>query len=139
MNITMVKDITPQQAWEMMSDQSNIFMVDVRTQPEWTFVGRPDLSSIGKELILISWQIYPTMELNNLFLEQLSKVVSKDKEIIFICRTGGRSHSAATYAQNAGFASCYNLACGFEGDIDTKGHRGMLNGWKASNLPWRQN
>ncbi len=139
MQNNLVPDIMPADAWQMLKDERNVFMVDVRTQAEWAFVGVPDLNEIGKELYYISWQSYPTMELNGLFVEQLSKLVGHDDVIIFICRTGGRSMSAAVAAKNAGFNTCYNLSGGFEGDIDNKGHRGMLNGWKASNLPWRQN
>jgi hypothetical protein len=36
-----------------------------------------------------------------------------------------------------GFAHCFNIAGGFEGDIDGNGHRGV-GGWKSAGLPWRQ-
>jgi rhodanese-related sulfurtransferase len=38
---------------------------------------------------------------------------------------------------DAGYTT-YNVANGFEGQIDAAGHRGTLNGWKAEDLPWRQ-
>jgi rhodanese-related sulfurtransferase len=37
-----------------------------------------------------------------------------------------------------GFARAYNIAGGFEGDPDGMRHRGLVNGWKAEGLPWRQ-
>jgi hypothetical protein len=38
----------------------------------------------------------------------------------------------------AGFTHAYNIAGGFEGDMDQERHRGNRNGWKASGLPWKQ-
>ena len=37
-----------------------------------------------------------------------------------------------------GYARCYNIAEGFEGDKDGAGHRGTVNGWKVRGLPWVQ-
>ena len=37
------------------------------------------------------------------------------------------------------WSRAYNIAQGFEGDLDEARHRGSLTGWKASGLPWRQN
>ena len=38
----------------------------------------------------------------------------------------------------AGFANCYNISEGFEGDKDEHGRRGSVGGWKAAGLPWMQ-
>jgi rhodanese-related sulfurtransferase len=38
----------------------------------------------------------------------------------------------------AGFTRAFNVSGGFEGNLDGEGHRGGVNGWKASGLPWRQ-
>jgi hypothetical protein len=38
----------------------------------------------------------------------------------------------------AGYRQCFNVADGFEGNVDNQGHRGTTGGWKASNLPWVQ-
>ena len=39
---------------------------------------------------------------------------------------------------DAGFANCYNVLEGFEGDKDADGHRGTIGGWKVAGLPWIQ-
>ena len=34
-------------------------LIDVRTKPEWQFVGIPDLSGIGKRVAPVSWRAVP--------------------------------------------------------------------------------
>ncbi|MCW0183084.1 MAG: rhodanese-like domain-containing protein, partial [Zavarzinia sp.] len=58
--------------------------------------------------------------------------------VLFLCRSGARSRSAAIMATAAGIAPAYNIIAGFEGDLDGDGHRGASGGWKAEGLPWRQ-
>jgi len=58
--------------------------------------------------------------------------------ILFLCRSGARSRAAAMAMTRAGFTKAFNIAGGFEGDLDKTGHRGLTNGWKAAGLPWRQ-
>ena len=48
-------DITPQQAWQMLSDNPDAVLVDVRTDAEWRVVGVPDLCSLGREVIYLEW------------------------------------------------------------------------------------
>ena len=43
-------DITPQEAWKLLSDNPEAVLVDVRTDAEWRFVGVPDLSSLGRDV-----------------------------------------------------------------------------------------
>jgi rhodanese-related sulfurtransferase len=64
--------------------------------------------------------------------------VGSDTPIIFIRRSGARSLSAAQAMSAKGFSRCFNLAGGFEGDLDEKKHRGGRNGWKHDGLPWTQ-
>lgn len=133
-------DVSPSEAWEALSSQKNAVLLDVRTIPEWSFVGVPDLSGISKKTALISWRIYPSMDINASFADQVkASGASKDSHIYIICRTGGRSKEAAIALTRAGFEVCYNIVDGFEGDVDSSKHRGVSNGWKAEGLPWEQN
>ena len=101
-------------------------LVDVRTDAEWNFVGLPDLSSAGKQAVLIPWQVYPTMQRNAAFADQLKEAgFTAEHHIYFICRSGQRSLAAAQAAQAAGFPHAYNVAEGFEGAVDAEGHRGV--------------
>ena len=34
--------------------------------------------------------------------------------------------------------NCVNVKFGFEGDLSNENRRGNLNGWKFSDLPWKQ-
>jgi rhodanese-related sulfurtransferase len=135
----MVENVPPAQAWEALKTNPEAQLVDVRTDAEWTFVGVPDLSSLGKRLALIPWQVYPSMQHNTAFVDQLRKAeLTPDHHIYFICRSGVRSLHAAEAAREAGFSQVYNVADGFEGQLDAEGHRGADSGWKVASLPWRQ-
>ena len=57
---------------------------------------------------------------------------------MFICRSGGRSRMAAIEMTSHGFKNCFNVSGGFEGDHNAEGHRGTVDGWKFSKLPWKQ-
>ena len=58
--------------------------------------------------------------------------------MLFLCRSGVRSHHAAEAAARAGFKRAYNVLEGFEGDLDCTRRRGTLGGWRAAGLPWEQ-
>ncbi len=132
-------DISAQEAWELLSSESDAVLVDCRTTAEWSFVGIADLDSVGKASLMAEWQGYPTMAVNPNFADTLrDKGVSPDRAVIFMCRSGVRSKAAAIEMTGQGHARCYNLAGGFEGGLDEEGHRGAVNGWKSAGLPWRQ-
>lgn len=132
-------DLTPQAAWDLLAREPAAILVDCRTRPEWSFVGTPDLSGLGKRVALIEWQSWPSMALNSEFSGQLESSISdKDAPVIFLCRSGARSKAAAVRMTALGYARCYNLDGGFEGSHDRDRHRGATSGWKAAGLPWVQ-
>lgn len=132
-------DLSPAEAWALLNQDGNAVLIDVRTEPEWKFVGLPDLEAVRKTAGLISWQLYPSMQINSGFQDAVAKIASdKDAPILFLCRSGARSRSAAIAATAAGYAAAYNVSEGFEGDHDADGRRGRVNGWKVAGLPWRQ-
>ena len=123
--------LLPQEAFELMRN-GGALLVDVRTKPEWDYVGR----ATGSQLI--EWQSYPSSLLNPSFLTQLQAEVGKDKVVMFMCRSGARSSSAAKAAAAAGYTKAYNVLQGFEGDKDASGHRSTVGGWRHAGLPWTQ-
>jgi rhodanese-related sulfurtransferase len=132
-------DVTPDDAWRRLEEDPRAVLIDVRTDAEWAYVGSPDLSKLGKVIVRLSWQEFPGMEINPNFVDQLNAAgAEKDQTLFFICRSGARSKSAALAMTEAGFPRCHNVAEGFEGDRDSGGHRGMVNGWKQRRLPWLQ-
>ena len=122
--------LTPAEAHALM--QAGAKLVDVRTKPELLYVGRVPGS------LLVEWQTYPGNQLNADFLDQLAQVAEPQDTLMFICRSGARSHSTAAAATQAGWSECYNVLEGFEGDRDPAQHRGTLGGWRKAGLPWVQ-
>lgn len=131
-------DLSPTETYQMLTDEPEAVVVDVRTAAEWAYVGLPDLAALGREVIRVEWVRFPDGAPNAAFLDQLAAAgVTPDRPVAFLCRSGVRSVAAATAATGAGYARAYNIAEGFEGQLDGAGHRGV-GGWKASGLPWRQ-
>jgi rhodanese-related sulfurtransferase len=129
-------EVTPKQAYERLKANPNAVLIDVRTAPEWAFVGVPAV----ERLLRISWQEFPQMQVNQSFVETVEKAgVPKDAEILLICRSGARSAAAAHALTQAGFTNAWNVSEGFEGDRNQEGHRGTVGGWKSHGLPWVQN
>jgi rhodanese-related sulfurtransferase len=132
-------ELKPAEAWEMLRVDPGAQLVDVRTRPEWDFVGVPNLEAIGKRPTFLSWHIYPTMQVNPTFADELRRVApSSDTPLLFLCRSGARSRSAAEAMTALGYRRCYNVSEGFEGRVDVEHHRGYKAGWKAAGLPWIQ-
>lgn len=136
-------DLDVHQTWSALVDDVSAVLVDVRTVPEWNFVGFPDLGAIGKRVLLVEWQRFPDMTVNPAFLDDLDEAlaglgVDGEAPLYFICRSGARSRSAAIAARAGGHPLTYNVAGGFEGALGPDRHRGCVDGWKASGLPWIQ-
>ncbi|GBE65483.1 hypothetical protein MFM001_19450 [Mycobacterium sp. MFM001] len=131
-------DITPQQAWELLSENPDAVLVDVRTDAEWRFVGVPDLSGLGRDVVYIEWNRSDGTRNENFVGELLERVPARDdRPVVFLCRSGNRSIGAAEAATEVGIRPSYNVLDGFEGHLDEAGHRGGT-GWRAIGLPWRQ-
>ncbi len=132
-------DITPLEAWFMLREDLSCKLCDVRTSAEWNYVGVPDLSTLEKEPILLSWQSFPSMKKNIEFINDLTKIVpTSSTTLLFICRSGSRSAAAAEYCANEGYTNCFNIIDGFEGPPNVDSHRGGAAGWKHQSLPWVQ-
>ena len=138
-----VDDVDVEKAWKSLTATPRSQLVDVRTRAEWTYVGIPDLGSIGKRPLLVEWQTFPDQSVDPRFVERLAGElkalgVQADDELFFICRSGSRSLAAAKAMAEAGYRACHNVAGGFEGPLDEGRHRGAVEGWKAAGLPWQQ-
>ena len=85
----MVENVAPTQTWEALKSDASARLVDVRTDAEWNFVGVPDLSPAGKQTVLIPWQVYPTMQRNGGFEDDLKRAgLTPENTLYFICRSG---------------------------------------------------
>jgi rhodanese-related sulfurtransferase len=124
--------LLPAEAQAVLAQQPGAKLVDVRSRAELDFVGRVPGS------VEIEWKSYPGMLPNPKFLDQLKEKVPQDATVMFLCRSGGRSHETAAAAAQAGYRDAYNVLQGFEGDRDAGGHRNTVGGWRAQGLPWVQ-
>ena len=122
--------LTPQEAYEILQQAPHAKLVDVRTTAEFELVGRVPSAAH------IEWAFYPGMVANADFTQHLEKQVDKEALVIFMCRTGGRSHNAAAVAAKLGFSEAYNMLEGFEGEANAERQRTLINGWKHAGLPW---
>jgi len=132
LNLPYAGALEPAEAWALLQQDPAARLVDVRSRAEWEFVGRVP------EAVEIEWKAWPGMVPNAAFVETLSATVDRSAPLLFLCRSGGRSHDAALAATNAGFGTCYNVLEGFEGDRDADKHRNTIGGWRAAGLPWAQ-
>lgn len=132
MNLPYEGSLLPQEAYEIWRAAPGAKLVDVRSRAEMDFVGRIPGA------VEIEWAIYPGMKPNPHFLAALEQQIDKEALVLFICRSGGRSHFAANVATQAGFTDCYNVLIGCEGDLNAQKQRKATNSWRGLGLPWEQ-
>ena len=106
-------------------------IVDVRTAAELAYVGGVPGA------MAVEWQTFPDMSINARFIPQLQELTGTGTPVLFLCRSGVRSHHAAAAAAAVGYRA-YNILEGFEGDLNEDKHRNRVNGWRAHGLPWMQ-
>ncbi|MGA8147703.1 MAG: rhodanese-like domain-containing protein [Gallionellaceae bacterium] len=124
--------LLPGEAYQLLQSAPGAKLVDIRTRAELDWVGRIPGA------VEIEWQVYPGMKANPNFMAQLEQQVEQEALVMFICRSGARSHNAAALATQAGYSDCYNVLEGFEGDKDADEHRNSKGGWRKAGLPWKQ-
>lgn len=130
---TMIENLDPRQAWDLLQNNSDAVLVDVRTKVEHSFVGHPPGA------ISIPWKESPDWQLNPQFIAEVKKlVVDRNAPVLLLCRSGQRSLDAAKALEEAGYQLLINIVDGFEGPLDEYKHRGNLGGWRFQGLPWEQ-
>jgi len=141
MGDSQVKTLNPRQAWQLMEDNPRAVLVDVRSNMEFLFVGHP------KGAVHIPWIDEPDWEINPHFLRQvrelmLGGIICDTDEgcapILLICRSGKRSLEAGKLLVENRFRDVFNIAEGFEGELDDEHHRSSIGGWRFEGLPWEQ-
>ncbi|MFA6013898.1 MAG: rhodanese-like domain-containing protein [Gallionellaceae bacterium] len=132
LNLAYSGALLPDEAYEILQIAPGAKLVDVRSKPELDFVGRIP------GVVEIEWASYPGMIANPNFMASLQQQVDKEALVMFICRTGARSHNAALAAEQVGYNEVYNVLEGFEGDKNQQEQRNSVNGWRACKLPWVQ-
>ncbi len=140
-----VAEVTPDAAWQVLREESSARLIDVRTRAERDFVGVPDLTELGATPLFVEWASFPDMSVNARFVAEVMEGIGEGNPdtLLFLCRSGARSlraaYAVAEHLAMSGInANCLNVAEGFEGDLDSAGHRASHNGWKARGLAWNQ-
>ena len=128
-----VKDITPQQAHDILQSDKESVYIDVRTEHEFT-AGHPQ-GAVNIPVALPD----PArgMILNANFVNVVERNFPKDKKIIVGCQAGPRSNAAAGLLQQAGFQDVSNVLGGFGGARDSLGNV-VAQGWSGLGLPVSQ-
>ncbi len=140
--------LTSKEAYEeIQTNKSKILFLDVRTRAEVAVVGMPTVADANVPYMFMAepmiwsddWENFEMTKNQNILnavkqrLEE--KGLTQDDKVFLMCRSGGRSASAADLLSKAGFTNVYSVVDGFEGDMAKNGKR-ILNGWKNSNLSW---
>lgn len=140
-----VTQISAADAFDLLQKEQDSVLVDVRTFEEFNFVGTADPIDFGGRMILAPWKLTMAMKENPTFASSFEEMLKKlfgskikEAKILFICRSGGRSNAAASFASSLDYLNCFNILGGFEGELDPSKQRGKINGWKAEKLPWKQ-
>lgn len=100
-------DLTQEEWATRLNEDTNAFLLDVRTPEEVEDGFIPGATNID---------IYRAQE----FLDELGKL-DKNKNYYIYCRSGNRSGQACTIMNGLGFAKTYNLLGGFnewEGEVE---------------------
>jgi rhodanese-related sulfurtransferase len=128
-----IKEVTPQQAHDILTNDPSAVYIDVRTEAEFAN-GHPR----GAVNIPVA---FPDpgrgMMVNSDFVRVVEANFPREKKIILGCQAGPRSTSAASMLQQAGFQDLSNLLGGFGGMRDPTG-KISAPGWASSGLPVSQ-
>ena len=98
MSGTTIKEISPQQAWEILEAEPQALLLDVRTSMEYEYVGHP-LNALH-----IPWMDAPDWNIDTGFVDKVRQALVKRTgseqglesiAILAICRSGKRSQAAA--------------------------------------------
>ena len=126
--------VTPQEAFALLQSDPRVKLVDVRTNAERDWIGRPAIPETQHGAV--QWSLYPGGAPNPDFATQLQQTADKEDVVLFLCRSGVRSRHAARVATELGYTDAFDILEGFEGDRDGEGHRKTVGGWCKAGLPW---
>jgi rhodanese-related sulfurtransferase len=135
-----VKELTPEQAHQILQENPRALLIDVRSTMEYLFVGHP------AGAIHIAWIDEPDWKINPHFVTDVRKVLLGGvachgdgcAPVILVCRSGKRSLEAGKVLVKDGIKDVYHINEGFEGELDEHHHRGTRGGWRFRGLPWEQ-
>ena len=123
----MIKQIKSSEIKNFLTNNKDVELLDVRTQDEWDNIGKPDGEKLGLKTHFVTIARSPEPDANRDFVEEVKKVIDSSKELLVMCKAGGRSMMASQLLSQANI-KCINISDGFEGN-------GENPGWKNEGLP----
>ena len=136
-----LKTISAKDAWHKIKHEPKSLLIDVRSHMEFLFIGHP------AGAINLPWIDEPDWVINPNFVREVRKLLlgglahdaaGHNVPVLLICRSGKRSREAGELLLNNSFTDVYNIADGFEGELDEHHHRSTSGGWRFAGLPWEQ-
>ena len=120
----MIKNIKANECFDILKEEEDSKLIDVRTSLEWQNDGYADLETLGKKVHLISLNNENHSPSTN-FINQINGLdIKTDNKIFFICKSGMRSLQAGNLlSKDFVTKEIFNV----EG--------GMEYGWKYLSLP----
>jgi rhodanese-related sulfurtransferase len=122
-----IKQLSSKELKNFLSKNKNVELLDVRTQDEWDNIGRPDGEKLGLKTHFVTIVRSPDPSANKGFVEEVKRKIDPKKQLLIICKAGGRSMMAAQLLSQEQI-KCINISDGFEGN-------GENPGWKQEDLP----
>jgi rhodanese-related sulfurtransferase len=123
----MIKQIKSSEIKKLLIDNKNVELLDVRTQDEWDGIGKPDGEKLGLKTHFVTIVRSPEPSDNKDFIEEVKKLINPNKELLVMCKAGGRSMMASQLLSQENI-NCINISDGYEGN-------GEDPGWKNEGLP----
>jgi rhodanese-related sulfurtransferase len=123
----MIKQLKSSDIKSFISENKDVELLDVRTQEEWDNIGKPDGEKLGLKTHFVTIIRSPDPSVNKEFIEEVKKKIDPNKQLLIICKAGGRSMMAAQLLSQENIISI-NISDGFEGNTEN-------SGWKQEGLP----
>ena len=123
----MIKQIKSSEIKNFLTNNKDVELLDVRTQDEWGNVGKPDGEKLGLKTHFVTIARSPEPDANKNFVEEVKRMMDSSKELLVMCKAGGRSMMASQLLSQENI-KCINISDGFEGN-------GEDPGWKNVGLP----
>ncbi len=123
----MIKQIKSTEIKKFLTDSKDVELLDVRTQDEWDNIGRPDGEKLNLKTHFVTIVRSSDPIANKGFVEEVKNKIDLNKQLLVICKAGGRSMMAAQLLSQENI-TCINISDGFEGN-------GENAGWKNEGLP----
>ena len=125
-----MKEVSPQEAYDLLQSDPEYIYLDVRSVPE--FEAGHAVRAINIPLL----NLVPGtgMTPNPDFTAVVEATVPKDAKLVIGCKSGGRSARACDLMTQMGYSNVANVRGGFVGAVDNTG-RITEPGWSMLNLP----